>query len=215
MGIKVNFCYHTFVKIEAVKNVNITVLFASSINHLLISQGGLLDLFKTGDEAKDKRTFVEAPGLKVVIFPNRKKELVFEGTRILVNDKNEVLPKDSDIIDDFEKIIKSDMVEQNKVAAFGFNYDAVVIPENSSFKSNDLVGSKVAGIEGIKSAGVNILFEKEGTTYVLEIKPIGSEQKFVAHFNAHFSTNKLPGTKELKEKINKEFLEFKNTIEKI
>lgn len=202
-------------KIEAIKNVNITVLFASPIDHLLISQKGLLDLFKTGDEVKDKRTFIEAPGLKVVIFPNRKKEFVFEGTRILVNDKNEVLPKDSDVIDDFEKIINSNMVEKGKFAAYGFNYDAVVIPENSNFKISDLVSSKVANIQDIKSAGVNILFEKNNTTYVLEIKPIGSDQKFVAHFNAHFSTNKLPDTKELKEKINKEFLEFKNTLEKI
>ncbi len=204
-------------KIEVIKNVNITALFASPINHLLMSQKGLLDLFKTGDEEKDKRTFVEAPGLKVLIFPYRKKDFVFEGTRILVNDKSEALPKDSDIIDDFEKIIKSDMVEQDKLTAYGFNYDAVVIPENGNFKISELVGSKIANIQDIKSAGVNILFEKDGMTYVLEIKPIGSgrEQKFVAHFNAHFSTNKLPDAKELKEKINKEFLEFKNIIEKI
>lgn len=204
-------------KIEAIKNVNITVLFISPINHLLISQKGLLDLFKTGDEAKDGITFVEAPGLKVLIFPNRKKEFVFEGTRILVNDKSGILPENSAVINDFEKIRKSDMFEQGKVAAYGFNYDAVVIPENGSFNISKLVGSKIASIQdiNIKSAGVNVLFEKNGITYVLEIKPIGSEQKFVAHFNAHFSTNKLPNTKELKEKINKEFLEFKNTIEKI
>lgn len=202
-------------RIEAVKNVNITVLFASPINHLLISQNGLLDLFKTGDELKDKRTFVEAPGLKVVIFPNRKKEIVFEGTRILINDKNEVLPKDSDVIDDFQKIINSDMVEANKIVAYGFNYDAVIIPESNDFKINDLIGTKIAAIQNIKSAGVNLLFEKEDITYVLEIKPIGKDQKFVAHFNAHFSTNKLPEANELKEKIDKEFLEFKNVIEKI
>ncbi len=215
MEIKTNFCYNAFMKIEAVKNVNITVLFTSPINHLLIDQKELLDLFKTGDEEKDKRTFIEAPGLKVVIFPNKKKEFVFEGTRILVNDKNEVLPKDSEVIDDFEKIIKSNMIEQYKIAAYGFNYDVVVASENNDFKISDFVGSKVAAIKGIKSAGVNILFEKDGATYVFEIKPIGSEQKFVAHFNAHFSTNKLPNTEELKEKINKEFLEFKDIIKKI
>ena len=106
------------------------------------------------------------------------------------------------------------MVEQNKIAAYGFNYDAVVVPENNDFKINDLISDKVAAIKGIKSAGVNILFEKDDAAYVLEIKPI-SEQKFVAHFNAHFSTNKLPDTKELKEKIDKEFLEFENTIKEI
>jgi len=202
-------------KIESIKNVNITALFSTPLNHLLISQKGLLDLFQLGNQEKDRRTFIEAPGLKVLIFPNRKKEFVFEGTRILVNDKSEVLPGESTVIDDFEKIIKSDMVEQNKVAAYGFNYDAIVIPENGHFKISELVGSKIASIQDIKRAGVNILFEKNNTTYVLEIKPIGSEQKFIAHFNVHFSTNELPTVEELKQKINKEFLEFKNIIEKI
>ena len=205
-------------KIETIKNVNITVLFTSPINHLLISQKELLDLFKTGDEAKDKRTVVEAPGLKIMMFPNRKKEFVFEGTRILVNDKSESLPNDSDVIDDFEKIIKSNMIEQGKVAAYGFNYDAIVMPDNGNFKNSDLVGSKIADIQDIKSVGVNIVFEKNDVTYTFEIKPIGpvsGEQKFISHFNVHFSTNKLPDAKELKEKINNNFLEFKNTVEKI
>ncbi len=202
-------------KIEAIKNINITVLFASPINHLLISQKGLLDLFKTGDQQMDPHTFVEAPGLKVLIFPNRKKEFVFEGTRILVNDKSETLPEKSAVIDDFDKIMKSDMVEQNKFAAYGFNYDIIVIPENGNFKISELVGSKIAVIQGIKSAGVNIVFEKKNTTYILEFKPIGSEQKFIAHFNAHFSATELPDVKGLKEKINNEFLEFKNIIKTI
>jgi len=174
-------------KIETIKNINITVLFASPINHLLVSQKGLFDLFKTGDETKDKMAFIEAPGLKVLIFPNRKKEFVFEGVRILVNDKSEVLPENSEVIDDFEKIIKSDMVEQDKIVAYGFNYDAVIMPENSNFKNSDLVGSKIADIPGIKSVGVNMVFEKNDIAYAFEIKPIGSEQKFIAHFNAHFS----------------------------
>lgn len=204
-------------KIEAVKDVNITVLFTSPINHLLVSQKGLLDMFKIGDLQKDQHTFVEAPGLKVLIFLNQKKDFVFEGTRILVSDKSEVLPKDSAIMDDFEKIIKSDMVEQNKIAAYGFNYDAIVIPENGNFKISELVGSKIADIKdiNIKSAGVNISFEKKNTTYVLEIKPIGIEQKFIAHFNAHFSTNKLPAVDELKLKIIKEFTEFETVIRQI
>lgn len=202
-------------KIEAIKNVNITALFASPINHLLVSQRGLLDLFKTGNEDKDKMAFIEAPGLKVLIFPNRKKEFVFEGIRILVNDKSETLPENSEVIDDFEKIIKSDMVEKDKVAAYGFNYDAVVMPEDSNFKNSDLVGSKIADIQGIKSVGVSMIFEKNNTAYTFEIKPIGSEQKFIAHFNAHFSANKLPDAKELKEKMNRELLEFKDIVKKI
>lgn len=217
MEINLNLCYNTFMKIESIKSVNITVLFASPINHLLIKQEELLGLFKVGDQQKDEHTFVEAPGLKVLIFPNQKKDFVFEGTRILVNDKSEIFPEKSAVIDDFKKIIDSNMIERDKVVAYGFNYDAVVMPENGSFQINDLLGNRIANIQGIniKSAGVNILFEKDGTIYVLEIKPIGSEQKFVAHFNAHFSTNKLPIAEELKAGVSRGFLEFKNIIEKI
>ncbi len=171
-------------RIESIKNVNITALFSAPLNHLLVSQEGLLKLFKTENQENDKHTFVEAPGLKVMTFPNLKKEIVFEGVRILVNDKSETLPESSNVVDDFQKIMDGNMVEQDKITAYGFNYDVIVSPENSSFKIGDLVGTKIANLTDIdiKSAGVNILFDKDNTTYVLEIKPIGNEHKFIFHF---------------------------------
>lgn len=202
-------------KIESIKNINITALFSEPLNHLLVSQKGLFDLFKTTDRDKDLHTFVEAPGLKVLIFPNLKKEIVFEGVRILVNDKSETSVEQSRVLDDFKKIIDSNMVNINKVAAYGFNYDAIVFPENANFKISDLVGTKVANIADIKNAGVNILFDKGNVTYAMEIKPVGKEKKFVAHFNVHFSTNKLPNNEQLKKQILEQFEEFKKIIQKI
>lgn len=202
-------------KIEAIKNVNITILFSEPLNHLLISQKELFDLFKTNDKDKDSHTFVEAPGLKVLIFSNLKKEIVFEGVRVLVNDKSETAIEKSEVVSDFKKIIDSNMINVDKLAAYGFNYDTVVVPENDSFKISDLVGTKIAGIANIKNAGVNILFDKDSITYMLEIKPVGKEKKFVAHFNAHFSTNKLPESQELKKQIFEQFEEFKKIIEKV
>ena len=204
-------------KIESIKNVNITALFSTPLNHLLISQEDLLKLFKTENQENDKHTFVEAPGLKVMTFPNLKKEIVFESVRILVNDKSETLPENSNVVDDFQKIIDDNMVEQDKIAAYGFNYDVVMSPENDSFKIDDLVGVKIANLADIdiKSAGVNILFDKDNVTYVLEIKPIGNEHKFIVHFNAHFSTNKLPDNIKLKEELGVQFEEMKKIIEKI
>lgn len=201
-------------KIESIKNVNITALFSTPLNHLLISQKDLLDLFKTGDQENDKYTFVEAPGLKVLTFPNLKKEIVFEGVRILVNDKNGTLPENSGAVDDFQKIIDSSMIEQDKIAAYGFNYDVVVLPD-SDFNINNLVSDKVASIENIKSAGINLSFEKNNIVYTLDLKPIRIEQKFVAHFNAHFNTNKLPIPQELKKEIKTQFEELKNVLQKI
>jgi len=203
-------------KMERVKNINITVLFSTPINHLLISQKGILDSLKSGDIEKDKHTSLEAPGLKVLILPNRRKEFVFEGVRILINDKTGKEPKDSDIMNDFQKIMES--IEQNKIVAYGFNYDATIIPSDTEagLSIDDLVGTKIAKIPNIKSAGVNISLEEAGTSYVLEIKPIGSESKFIAHFNAHFKiTDKLPSSLELKKQIISQFNKFKEIIKKI
>lgn len=201
-------------KIESIKNVNITALFSAPINHLLISQKDLLDLFKTEDQEKNKHTFVEAPGLKVLVFPDKQKEIVFEATRVLVNDKTGRQIEEIEIVDDFQNILKIGSMEQDKLTAYGFNYDVVVSPD-SSFNIGDLVGNKIISIENIKSAGVNFSFEKEGITCVLDIRPIGNEQKFIAHFNAHFNTNKLPDSQELKNKIKIQFEELKNILQKI
>ncbi|MFH1048548.1 MAG: hypothetical protein V1732_02700 [Patescibacteria group bacterium] len=202
-------------KIEAIKNINITALFLEPFNHLLISQKELFDLFKTNDKDKDLHTFVEAPGLKVLIFPNLKKEIVFEGVRVLINDKSETPPEESKVLDDFKKIIDSNMVNVNKLAAYGFNYDVVVVPENDTFKIDNFVNAKFADMPDIKSAGINLLFNNGNITSVLEIKPVGKENEFIAHFNAHFNMNKLPEIQEIGKQIQDQFEKFKKIIEKI
>lgn len=204
-------------KIEAIKNINITVLFSAPINHLLVSQGELLGMFKSGDQLKDQHNFIEAPGLKVAAFPNLKKDIVFEANRFLINDKSEDIEK-TQIADDLQKIMQSSMIEKDKVVAYGFNYDMIVYPQNSDFMISDLIGSKISEIEGIKSAGVNVLYEKNNITYGLEIKPINAgdgEKKFLAHFNAHFNKNILPIREDLARDIISQYAEFKNIIEKI
>lgn len=201
-------------KIEVIKNVNITALFSTPINHLLISQKDLIDLFKTNNQKNDERTFVEAPGLKVLVFPNRQKEIVFEATRILINNKTGRNPEETEVVDDLYSILKMDLIEQDKLSAYGFNYDVVVVPESDSFNINDLIGSKIAKIENIKNAGVNLSFEKDNIIYILDIKPIRG-QRFVAHLNVHFSANKLPSQQDLKKDIKIQFEELKSILQKI
>lgn len=204
-------------KIEAIKNINIAVLFSAPINHLLVSQKELLDMFKSGDQQKDQHNFVEAPGLKVVAFPNLKKDIVFEVNRFLIYDKNEEI-EGTRIADDLQKILDGNIIEKDKIVAYGFNYDAIVYVQDDKFRISDLIGSKIAEIEGIKSAGVSILYEKNDITYVLEIKPINAgdgDKKFLAHFNAHFNKNELPIRDELIKDIARQYAEFKNIIENI
>lgn len=200
-------------KIESIKNVNITILFSEPLNHILISQRDLLDLFKTGDQENDKHTFIEAPGLKVLVFPNRQREIIFEANRILINEKTGTEPEKSEIIDYLQKILDSSFIEKNKIAAYGYNYDLVIASNDESFKISDFVGNKIVSLAEIKSAGINISFDKNNIKYVFETKPIrDNDQKFVAHFNVHFSVGQLPSDKELKEDLKAQFEEFKNNI---
>lgn len=198
-------------KIESIKNVNITALFSSPLNHLLISQKDLLDLLKIEDEQK---SFVEAPGLKILSFPNKQKEIIFEATRILVNDKTGRQIENIEVVNDLQSILKIGSIDQGQLTAYGFNYDVVVLSD-SNFNINNLVGDKIANIENIKSAGANFSFEKNNIIYTLDIKPIRDEQKFVAHFNAHFNANKLPDSQELEKEIKIQFEELKNVLQKI
>ena len=200
-------------RIESIKNVNITALFSAPLNHLLISQGDLLKLFKTGDQENDKHTFIEAPGLKVLMFPKRQKEIVFEANRILINEKTGVEPGKSEVVEYLQKILDGNFIEKDKIAAYGYNYDVMIVSDNDGFKVDDFVGKKFASLAEIKSAGINISFDKNNIKYVFETRPLSdNDQKLVAHFNAHFSVSKLPSNKELKENLKIQFEELKNSI---
>lgn len=204
-------------KIESIKNVNITLLFSGPINHSLISQQDLLKLFEIGDVEKAKHTFIEAPGLKVLILPNQQKEIVLEANRIIINDKTGRNPEDNEVINDLQKLLKTSLLEKDKIAAYGFNYNIIAIPSNGSFKVKDLIGEKVTTtIKGIKKAGISTNFERSEIKYVLDLNILEEGgQKFSAHLNAHFDVSKLPDFKMLEERISKEYKNFEKIIQKL
>ena len=200
-------------KIQGLKNLNITLLFSAPLNHLLISQADVIKLFTIGDPQKDLFNFVEAPGLKVVIFPNQKKDIAFESLRVSLNDKSEVEIDQSTVVADFRKILNSGFIDQNKIIAYGFNYDFLVELDNN----NDLIGAKISNIPNIviKSIGVNVSFEKDGLTHMLTMTPTGQEKIFIANFNSHFNSNDIPTDDILKTQIQEQFSEFKEIIENL
>ena len=197
-------------KIEDVKNINISLVFSDPINHLLISKDELMKLFSVKDSEKEGQTFIEAPGLKVLIFPNKQKEIIFEATRLLVNDRSGNLDK-LELVGDVEKILKQGFLESDKLTAYGFNIDAIVIPRDN-FDSSDLLSEKITKIENIKNAGISVEF---GTDVIrkLEVKPITN--KYLAHFNAEINTSSFPNKKEVVDQFKNEFAEFKKIMEKI
>jgi hypothetical protein len=206
--------YDYRMKIKSIKIINITALFSSPINHLFISPKDILEVFKTGDPKKDTFNVIEAPGLKVMVFPEQKKEIVFEGNRLVVNDKSEKLVESSSVVSDFRKILNKNIVDATtKLAAYGFNFDVIAESENSF---TDLIGRSVSKIPNISSAGVSVSFEQNSVNYMLAITPTPNDKKlFVVHFNAHLSSNAIPYDGELKKQLMSQFIEFEKTIKNI
>lgn len=200
-------------RIQGLKNLNITLLFSDPLNHLSFTQDDIIKLFKTGDQQKDLFNFIGAPELKVVIFPNQKKDIAFEKLYIKLNDKSGVEIEKSILIDDLRKILDSSFIDQSKIIAYGFNYDILVELDNG----NNLIGSKISKIPDINiiNAGINISFEKDKLTHVLTITPMGQEKMFVVHFNTHFNSNKIPKNNVLKKQISAQFKEFKKILKNL
>lgn len=198
-------------KIQELKNLNITLLFSAPLNHLLISQDKLSKIFDTSDPQEKIQNFVEAPGLKLMIFP--KKDIVFEPARLIVSDKSGIDIEKSALIDDFRKIFNSDSIDSTKVSAYGFNYDVLVEMDDNG-KLSDIVGSKLSVLANIKNGGAMVSFEKEGINYVLEIKP-AKDKIFLAHLNAHISSNKIPSDPTLKRELAFNFNTFIDILKTI
>lgn len=203
-------------KIESVKNLNITLLFSAPLNHNLVSQQELFGSFKTDDPKDDLNSFIAAPGIRALIFPNRQKEIIFEANRILINEKTGKSPEDSSVVNDLRVIMEKSFFEKEKIAAYGFNYEIVAIPDGADFQINDLISEKIAKIGGIKGAGVSIVFGKDDTRQVLKIEPLeGIDQKFNVSLNIHYSKKDLPSFDDLRKDLIFSFKEFVDVIAKI
>ena len=199
-------------KIQSLQNNNITVLFSAPLNHLLISQDKLSKIFDTSDPQQNIRNFVEAPGLKLMIFPTQKKDIAFEPARLVVSDKSGVDIEKSALINDFRKVFNSDAIDPTKVAAYGFNYDVLVEMDRGSL--GDIVGQKLSNLPNVKNGGAMVSFEKEGINYVLEIKP-AKDKIFLAHLNAHISSNKIPDDLILRSELASNFKIFIDILKTI
>jgi hypothetical protein len=203
-------------KIESVKNLNITLLFSAPLNHNLVSQQELFGSFKTDDPKDDLNSFIAAPGIRALIFPNRQKEIIFEANRILINEKTGKSPEDSSVVNDLRVIMEKSFFEKEKIAAYGFNYEIVAIPDGADFQIDDLISEKIAKIGGIKGAGVSIVFGKDDTRQVLKIEPLeGIDQKFNVSLNIHYSKKDLPSFNDLRKDLIFSFKEFVDVIAKI
>jgi hypothetical protein len=198
-------------QLKGIKNLNITLLFSSPLNHLLISQEEVIKLFTTGDSQKDLFNFAEAPNFKAVIFPNQRKDIVFESARVILSDKSETGVTDSTLPADIEALLSANLFGTSKMAAYGINYDYFVESENIS----DLISQKITDAVEVKSAGVNVTFEQNGIANILNITPIGQEKTYLVSFNSQFDVSVLPSKEELQKQILEQSLVLEAVLKSI
>jgi hypothetical protein len=195
-------------KIETIKQLNITGLFGESLNHNSVSIQELVKQFSTGNDEDDKHTAIEAPGLKVLAFPNRQLDYVFESQRMLANDKSGKDIKESPVIDDFFVLLK-DYADMSELEAYGFNYD-VIATQDSTIDFDSLIGEPIKKVvDGlIETTGVKVNYSKNNLAYELQVSPV-NPKKVVVHLNVHFSEGDLPEQEELKGLFDKHYSDFK------
>ncbi len=201
-----------YMKIQSLKNVNITVLFSAPLNHLLISPDKITKFFITGDPQKDGFNFIEAPGVRVIIFPNQKKDVTFEPFRLIVSDRSGVDIEHSTIVSDFKKVFDTDLVDPSKMVAYGFNFDISVETEKGELVN--IVGSKLLELPDAQVGGATVLFAKGGIKYVLDMKRI-NEKIYLVHLNVHFVTSVIPDIRLITRNIHLQFKELGNIIQNL
>lgn len=180
------------IKSQEIKQLNITAVF-TEIDHTLITTQKMREVFNLNDTESKNSPFFEIPGIKNLIVPSRQKDIVFEGNKLMVNEKSGKEPKDSKLVQDFQKALEN-LVDRTKLVAYGFNYDILITTEELvDYKT--FVGEKMLSIlnGGILSeAGMRMVYKKDEKRFDLQISPIGGLPKqFVVHLNIHYDINKI------------------------
>ncbi len=203
-------------ELKSIKQMNITVLFPAPLNHLLISIQELIKDLNKDNQDQDKTTLLDAPGLKVLTYPKRAKDIVYEQNRLLINDREFENLEKSPIFDYLDKGFKQIKQDRKSIAAYGFNFDVIA----KSIKKRDLLGQQILRVvkgvaDEVQEQGAKVIFTRKGTRFDLQLTPLGSKDELLIHLNTHYSKNELPETKVLKKEAQSDFEEFKKLIDRL
>jgi len=200
------------IKSQEIKQLNITALF-TEIDHASITAQKMREVLNLNDAEKTNSPFFEIPGVKSLLVPSRQKDIVLEGNRLRVNEKSGKEPKNSNLVQDFQKALEN-LVDRTKLVAYGFNYDILITTEEPmDYKT--FIGEKMLSIlnSGVLSeAGMRMVYKKDNKRFDLQISPIGGLPKqFVAHLNIHYDINKIEDF----ALIHNQFIQGYSEIQKI
>lgn len=202
-------------RLQSIKQMNITVLFPVPLNHALISIQELIKDLKKDNQEQDKTTVVDAPGLKALTYPNRAKDIVYEQNRLLINDRESLDPDKSSIFDYLDKGFKQTIQDRKSIAAYGFNFDVIAMNTKKGDFLNQHTLQVIRKIGEIQEQGSKVIFARNGKRFDLQLTPTGSKGELLVHLNVHYSKSELPEIKILKKEVESDFGEFKKLIDRL
>lgn len=200
------------IKSQETKQLNITAVFRE-LDHNFITVQKIREVLELDETEKKNSPFFEIPGVKSLVMPSRQKDIAFESNKFRINEKSGKEPKDSDLVQDFNRTFEN-LVDKTKLVAYGFNYDILVTTEEPvDYKT--FIGEKMLSILNsgkLSEAGMKMVYQKDNKKFDLQISPIGGRPKqFLAHLNIHYAADKIEDF----ELIQKEFVQGYSDIQNI
>ena len=204
------------IKSQEIKFFNITAVF-EEIDHTLITSEKMREIFELSEKEKKNSPFSEpTPAVKILDIPNKRKKMVVEEKRLIINDNSGLEPKKSEL-EKYFQIALNNLVDKTKVEAYGFNYNILVKSEKKinfeKLLGRDILKSLELGSYILKS-DVRVLFKKGKKRYLLKTYSTGDPYEIGFLLNAHYSSKKIY-FKRLKKQINENYLELIKIIERI
>ena len=193
------------------KKLNITALF-DKIDQSQITSDTIRDLFSLKEPERANTPFIELPGIKVLIVPTLKKEVVVEISRLRVSDASTEDPTKSKIVSDFEKAYEA-FSGKSVLRAYGYNYDISLQLQGDISYDKLLSPSLRSLLNGSKllEAGARVVFNKAGRKFDIQIVPSGQEKQLEVHANVHYEAEKIDFAK-LKKELIADYKEIEKAI---
>lgn len=198
------------VKSADIKQLNITAVF-KSIQHNLVPTEEFRQLFKLRPEEEKTSPYIELPDVKALMLSTRRKSVLIEQNRLRVNDDSGGVPKNSDIVDYFDKAMG--LLDKFQLTAYGFNY--TILLNLAEEAPRDFVAKRLLKITKgeVIGAGVRINYEAESVRYELRIDPTENPLQLVLHLNVHYTKDELP--KDLQKQLEKNYRETQRIIKEL
>lgn len=147
--------------------------------------------------------FIDDPAIrtKMLDVPGAGFQIIWEGTRLRIEDKNATEPKESKLIPEALRIYQALVPKNAPLRGFGFNFD-VVFQFDDVIRMQDMLTMLAPGIlmlgDGLMDFGWQwTAMSKDSKQLTRYFVKIAAPLELMMHVNEHHATDRLPDEKEI------------------